>query len=273
MPGAAGRAARPSSAAGRVVRLPRISNFTDVDALAAEPGVLVRFAASPAELADADLVVLPGTRATVADLAWLRERGLAAALADAGRGAGSRCSASAAATRCSAGEIDDQVESGAGRGRPAWDCCRCGSTFGADKVLGRPRGTGYGAPVRGYEIHHGVATVDRGRARTRSPAAAGPGAVCGTHVARHPGERRVPAGVPDRGRARWPGGDFTVAPDTSFAAARQARLDTLADLVAEHLDTGRGGPAHRARARRPGCRSSPRRVAADRKDGTARPDA
>jgi adenosylcobyric acid synthase len=33
------------------------------------------------------------------------------------------------------------------------------------------------------------------------------------------------------------GRDFTVAPDTSFAAARQVRLDTLADLVAEHLDT------------------------------------
>src|ERR1017187_10331077 len=55
-----------------VVRLPRISNFTDLDALAAEPGVLVRLATAPAELADADLVVLPGTRATVADLAWLR---------------------------------------------------------------------------------------------------------------------------------------------------------------------------------------------------------
>src|SRR5262249_22376157 len=68
-----------------VVRLPRISNFTDVDALAAEPGVLVRFATSPADLADADLVVLPGSRATVADLAWLRDRGLAAAVAERAR--------------------------------------------------------------------------------------------------------------------------------------------------------------------------------------------
>src|ERR1022692_1723974 len=50
-----------------VVKLPRISNFTDVDALAAEPGVSVRFAVTPADLADADLVVLPGSRATVAD--------------------------------------------------------------------------------------------------------------------------------------------------------------------------------------------------------------
>jgi len=68
-----------------VVKLPRISNFTDADALAAEPGVLVRFADHPAELADADLVVLPGSRATVADLAWLRERGLAGAITDRAR--------------------------------------------------------------------------------------------------------------------------------------------------------------------------------------------
>lgn len=63
-----------------VVRLPRISNFTDVDALVSEPGVVVRFVTSPAELDDADLVVLPGSRATVSDLAWLRASGLADAL-------------------------------------------------------------------------------------------------------------------------------------------------------------------------------------------------
>ena len=61
-----------------VVRLPRMSNWTDIDALRCEPGVLVRFAETPEELADADLVVLPGTRTTVADLAWLRSRRLPA---------------------------------------------------------------------------------------------------------------------------------------------------------------------------------------------------
>ncbi len=59
-----------------VVRFPRISNFTDVDALGLEPALDVVFAAAPRDLSDADLVVLPGTRATLADLAWLRERGL-----------------------------------------------------------------------------------------------------------------------------------------------------------------------------------------------------
>ncbi len=81
-----------------VVKLPRISNFTDADALAAEPGVLVQYASRTADLAGADLVVLPGSRATVADLAWLRDRGLADAITERARAG--RCWASAAGTRC-----------------------------------------------------------------------------------------------------------------------------------------------------------------------------
>ena len=58
-----------------VVRFPRASNLTDFDALAAEPGLIVRFITRPEEATDADLVVLPGTRTTVSDLSWLRNRG------------------------------------------------------------------------------------------------------------------------------------------------------------------------------------------------------
>ena len=71
-----------------VVRLPRLSNVTDIDALAAEPGVHVRLVTAPDELADADLVVLPGTRATVADLDWLRSTGLADAIVRRARDGG-----------------------------------------------------------------------------------------------------------------------------------------------------------------------------------------
>src|ERR1700754_2974879 len=64
-----------------VPRLPRISNGTDVEALACEPGVAVRYVTEPSRLADADLVVLPGSKSTVADLDWLRATGLADAVA------------------------------------------------------------------------------------------------------------------------------------------------------------------------------------------------
>ena len=63
-----------------VIRIPRIANFDDFEPLAREPGVGVRFVRDPAELADADLVVLPGSKSTIADLAWLRETGLADAI-------------------------------------------------------------------------------------------------------------------------------------------------------------------------------------------------
>ncbi len=64
-----------------VIRLRWMSNFTDVDALAAEPGVRVRFTRSIADVQRADLVVVPGTKATVEDLARLRSSGLDRALA------------------------------------------------------------------------------------------------------------------------------------------------------------------------------------------------
>ena len=70
-----------------VVRLPKISNFTDFIALEAASGVDVRYVGRPGELGAPDLIVLPGTKSTLADLKWLRECGLEAAIlkaADAG---------------------------------------------------------------------------------------------------------------------------------------------------------------------------------------------
>ena len=159
--------------------------------------MLVRFAASPAELADADLVILPGTRATVADLAWLRERGLAAAVTERAR-RGQPVLGICGGYQMLAREIDDPVESGTGV-VAGLGLLPVRVTFGKDKVLGRPSGTGYGAAVRGYEIHHGVATVERpgvdpfpGGCRSDSRV--------GHDLARDAGVRRVPAGLPDRGR-------------------------------------------------------------------------
>ena len=68
-----------------MIRLPRVSNVTDVDALAAEPGVEVLVTTDPSVVAGADLAILPGSRSTVADLTWLREHGLADALTDRAR--------------------------------------------------------------------------------------------------------------------------------------------------------------------------------------------
>jgi adenosylcobyric acid synthase len=60
-----------------VVRVPRISNYDDVEALEHSPGVVVRFAERADEVRGADLVILPGSKNTATDLAWLRASGIA----------------------------------------------------------------------------------------------------------------------------------------------------------------------------------------------------
>lgn len=64
-----------------VIRYPRISNFTDFDALSKEPDVNVRFVASPEELGRPDAILLPGTKDTIGDLEFLRKSGLEQAIA------------------------------------------------------------------------------------------------------------------------------------------------------------------------------------------------
>jgi len=219
-----------------VVRLPRISNFTDIDALAAEPGVLVRLAREPAELADADLVVLPGSRATVADLGWLRERGLAAAITERAR-AGRPVLGICGGYQMLAGQIEDRIESGAGR-VAGLGLLPARVEFGPAKRLGRPSGRALGADVAGYEIHHGlVRLTGHGAEPFLDGCRAGPGgAVWGTSwhgtLENNEFRRAFLAEV-----ARLAGRDFSPAPDTDFARLREARLDVLGDLVSGHLDT------------------------------------
>jgi adenosylcobyric acid synthase len=213
-----------------VIHLPRISNFTDTDPLSAEPGVAVRFVTSPAEVADADLVILPGSRATVADLAWLRERGLAGAVAHRAARGGPVLGI-CGGFQMLAREIRDDVESGAGL-VPGLDLLPAAAEFGPAKVLRLRRETCDGEQVTGYEIHHGVVTTDGGEP---FPGGCAAGAVLGTtwhgifesDGFRRALLRRVAAAS---GRSFEPG-------HITFAQIRERKLDTLANLVAAHLDT------------------------------------
>ena len=63
-----------------VLQLPLIANFDDFDPLASEPGVRLRYVRTVAELATPAAVILPGSKATLSDLAWLETTGLAAAV-------------------------------------------------------------------------------------------------------------------------------------------------------------------------------------------------
>ena len=63
-----------------VVRLPHIANFTDFAPLEEHPALGLRYVDRPEKLGEADLVILPGTKATMEDLRWLRQTGLEAAI-------------------------------------------------------------------------------------------------------------------------------------------------------------------------------------------------
>lgn len=63
-----------------VIKLPRISNFTDFSPFERYEGVSVRYISSAGELNDPDMIIIPGTKSTIADLEWLRQTGLEAAV-------------------------------------------------------------------------------------------------------------------------------------------------------------------------------------------------
>ncbi|MGW5816283.1 cobyric acid synthase [Streptomyces noursei] len=215
-----------------VCAVPLMSNFTDVDALAAEPGVVVRFVDRPEELVDADLVVLPGTRGTVRALAWLRERGLADAVVR--RAAEGRPVLGICGGYQMLGEhIEDEVESRAGA-VDGLGLLPVRVRFAAEKTLARPVGRALGEPVEGYEIHHGVAEVAGGDEEFLDGCRVG--SVWGTHwhgSLESDGFRRAFL----REVARATGRRFVPAPDTCFGALREEQLDRLGDLIEEHADT------------------------------------
>lgn len=204
----------PAGAGARkvaVVRLPRISNFTDVDALGLEPGLDVEFVSDPSRLGEADLVVLPGTRSTLADLAWLRERGLDVAVrrhAAAGRPVLGICGGCQMLGRRI--EDPDGVEGSRGAAADGLGLIDLHTRFGREKRLAVHE-------PAGYEIHHGRVTGETTA-----------GQVTGTMV--HGSLEH------DATRAAYLLAALGVTSAASFPAARAARLDLLGDLVEEHLD-------------------------------------
>nr|WP_222866814.1 cobyric acid synthase [Corynebacterium sp. LK27] len=213
------------------IRLPRVSNATDIEALACEPGVHVQWTVDPSVVARADLVVLPGTKSTVADLKWLRERGLDDVLENrAARGLPLIGICGGFQMLCTT--ITDSVESAAGtvNGLGVFDT---DIEFAGTKTL-------VSHPDGSYEVHNGqVVRSSEHPFITEPEEGARRGMVMGTH--RH--------GYLENDQARREllmevavavGRDgFEVSSTTSFAAERLRQVDMLADAVEEYL----AGPA------------------------------
>lgn len=250
-----------------VIRLPHISNFDDFDSLAAEAGVGVRYVESPAALGSPDLLILPGTKTTVADLSFLRATGLAdriVGLAGAGTPILGICGGfQLLGTRL----LDpDSVESSVAE-MPGLGLLPVETTFAREKqtcqVSGRVLsgrgllGAAAGLAVTGYEIHMGQTTgnaapalrIDErqgggssalasqpagGRDDAPDGATSADGLIVGTYVhglfGQAPFRRAVLGWLAARRGARM---DFGALAD------RDAAYDRIGEAVRSSLDWGR----------------------------------
>ncbi len=214
-----------------VVMLPRVSNFTDIDALCLEPDVRVRFVDDPRAFAGADVVIVPGTRATLADLTWLRSRGLDAAIVDHVRRGGVVLGICGGFQMLGCEIVDPHgVEGTPGARDHGLGLLDVATEFGRRKVLRLPVASALGADATGYEIHHGrISSGDDdeflGGARR--------GNVFGTmwhgtlegDALRTAWLREVAVAV---------GREVHIG-SVDSAAHREALLDLLADMIDEHI--------------------------------------
>jgi adenosylcobyric acid synthase len=236
-----------------VLRLPRLSNFTDFDPLLVEAGVAVRFVDHPSAFGDPDLIVLPGTKSTVSDLEWLRASGLL----DMIRTRREARTPPVVLGICGGLQmLGHTIEDPVGVESPAplvrglgW--LPLATEFRVKKTTRQRVGSGpTGSVVRGYEIRHGRTRPLEGWEEwlsldDASPGAADPdvasatdrsGQIFGTSLHGLFEEDRFReeflSGVAAARGKHW------KSSGASFAEAREGQIDSVADACATHLDTG-----------------------------------
>ena len=233
-----------------VVHLPRISNFTDFDALKREPDVRLRFLDRPDEGPLPDCMIVPGTKSTIADLAWLRKRGFESYLR--------RCVSSGVELIGVCGgfqmlgrqvrdpdHVEASVDAAEGLGfLPGV------TTFQTNKVVAHVRGVHVesGLPISGYEIHMGRMAVEPGASAVLKMThrgaqsieaddglSSGDGLVWGVHVHGIFDEDRFRAWWLQRLRRRKHVSARRGDADPVDRPSAADRYDRLADAVRPHL--------------------------------------
>ena len=222
-----------------VLRLPRISNFTDLGPFERYENVSVRYVSSVRELGAPDCIVLPGTKSTIGDLLWLRQSGLEAAVKQAAS-RGTLLVGICGGYQMLGREIADPegAEAAPGTRVAGMGLLELETVFREEKVQTQTRGAfgpleGLLAPLtgmayEGYEIHMGRSGEDR-------PPLAGGGNVYGTYI--H-GVFDAP-GVADAVLAALcgrKGVDPSRLGSFDAEAYREGQYDLLADAVRENLD-------------------------------------
>lgn len=243
-----------------VIRLPRLSNFTDFSAFSRIPGVCVRYVESIRDFGYPDLVILPGTKNTIEDLCWLRECGLEALIRKGA--AGGRPLIGICGGYQMLGETlsdPEGVESGTAQAVRGMGLLPVDTIFTREKTRTQVTGRiihparGFenleGQKIGGYEIHMGISTVREGWGAlplTKLDAESGEhetvkedgcvmGNVCGTYV----------HGFFDAGEvafriasviAEKKGVSLTQPSGLDLHSYKERQYDILADAVRESLD-------------------------------------
>ena len=220
--------------------LPHIANFDDLDPLDAEPAVdLVRVRPGHALPGDADLVILPGSKATISDLNALREAGFDIDLAGHLRRGGMVLGLCGGYQMLGRAIHDPDGIEGAPGTASGLGLLDVETTLSREKRLEPASGVTFdGAPVSGYEMHMGVtkgADAKRPFARLADGSPEGAmspdGRVIGSYV----------HGLfsDDRQRAAWLTRFAAGESQVSYEAAVDAIIDRLAAHLEAHVDVDR----------------------------------
>ncbi len=216
--------------------LSRIANFDDLDPLAQEPGVTLDILGPGRALpGDTDLVIIPGSKSTLGDLAFLRAQGWDVDLAGHVRRGGHVLGICGGYQMLGRHVSDPQGLEGAAGTQAGLALLEVETVMTPDKALTRPSAVhaASGVPFEAYEIHIGT-TDGPDRARpfahidgTAEGAVSQDGRITGSYLHGMFTE--------DRFRKAWLAG-FGVVGQTSYAAEVEATLDALADHMEAHLD-------------------------------------
>ena len=150
-----------------VILLPRMSNFTDFNALAAESDVTLRYAKVPQDVVDADVIILPGSKQTVQDLHDVKEKGFVPMVASHVR-AGREVVGLCGGFQMLGGRIDDPHKAEGGGQAEGLRLLPIDTELHCEKqtvqVQANPLMPGVSGAemVRGYEIHVGITSRRQG---------------------------------------------------------------------------------------------------------------
>lgn len=243
----AGTASRkPLDAA--VIRLPRLSNFTDFAPLLEHSVLGMRYVGKCDELGHPDLVILPGTKSTISDLLWLRRTGLEAAVLRL-HGEGVPVLGICGGYQMMGESLSDPAGTDGGGTVRGMGLLPTATVFGTQKVRTRVdavtgpaafSGTLEGVRLSGYEIHTGVTTV-RGApfCTVSTPAQHADGCVSGTAMGTYLHGLFDTGGLTERLAAvlcRRKGIPYEEAEPVGRGAFQERQFQLLADGVRKALD-------------------------------------